>query len=68
MVNMYQDDTYDDPPYDLQSKEVLEGDILDFIHMGMVTFTFQMKTAIDQARASQEKMWEVADTYNILVK
>ena len=56
MVNLYQDDIYDDPPYDLQSKEVLEGDILNFIHMGMATFTFQMKTAIDQARVSQEKM------------
>ena len=56
IINLYGDETYDDPPYDLQSKEVVDIDIIDFIQMAMANFTFQMKNAIDQEKASQEKM------------
>ena len=68
MVEFHHDEKYSEPPYDLRCTDVLNAEILDYIRIAMVTFTFQMKAAVEERRASNDKLHTVAETYNILLQ
>ena len=68
IVKFYEDDKFSELPYNLRCPDVLGANTLDFIHMAMVTFTYQMKATVEQRRTSDDKLHRVVDTYNMLVQ
>ena len=47
MFDFYEDDKFDDPPYNLRSAEALSADCITFLRMAMVTFTYYFKEAME---------------------